>query len=336
MAISRPVRRGAFPGMALRGTDLACVCGSTGNHETGATMRVTKGWIGAGLLAALAAGGCSPEREGVAVESRPERAEPRRVPPVALRQALDEARARILAVGDSAREALGRVRGLSRQERAALRRDVNDEQIAVARRLGVRASGDAEIRSLRVRGRLVELEDSTRYWVVRELDHSRPFVTPDTRAMLVEIGRRFHARLDSLGLPPYRMEVTSVLRTAENQADLRRVNANAADGVSAHEFGTTVDVSHVRFAAPADPALTAEVPSAPEATPPMRMVEGLVLEEAARQHAQALQAELGRVIGEMREEGKLRVMMERRQPVYHMTVARRFPGGSGSPGASAR
>ncbi|HEV2148852.1 MAG TPA: DUF5715 family protein, partial [Longimicrobiaceae bacterium] len=238
---------------------------------------------------------------------------------------LEPVRAAILERGDSVRASFAGVRGLTREERAGLRRDVNAEQIATARRLGVRASGDEAIERLVQRGRLVELEDSTRYWIVRDLNHSRPYVTPDTRAMLVEVGRRFHARLDSLGLPPYRMEVTSVLRTPETQAELRSVNSNASQGVSAHEFGTTLDVSHVRYSAPAAAALTIEVPDAPELTPQFRVVEAVVLEEAARQHAQALQAELGRVIGEMRAEGKLRVMMERRQPVYHMTVARRFP-----------
>jgi hypothetical protein len=38
-----------------------------------------------------------------------------------------------------------------------------------------------------------------------------------------------------------------------------------------------------------------------------------------------LQAELGRAIAEMRNEGALHVMMENQQPVYHMTVARHFP-----------
>ncbi len=283
-----------------------------------------------GLAAALAAGACSPERDaGPVAGSRPDRvatlaaAEPG-APSVPDRE-LDGVRAAILARGDSVREAFRHVRGLSREERAQLRRDVNAQQIATARRLGVRAGGDAEIDRLVRRGELVELEDSTRYWVTRELRHSHPFVTPDTRAMLVEIGRRFHARLDSLGLPAYRMEVTSVLRTEESQADLRGVNPNASQGVSAHEFGTTLDVSHVRFTAPMASELTAEVPGAPEATAAFRVVEAIVLAELARQNAQALQAELGRVLAELREEGKLRVMMERRQPVYHMTVARRFP-----------
>ncbi|HEX2191299.1 MAG TPA: DUF5715 family protein [Longimicrobiaceae bacterium] len=294
-------------------------------------MRGERGRTGAGLLVVLAVAGCSPEREARPTESRPAAAAhvaaAAPASPADVEREMELARTGILARGDSAREAFDRARGLTREERAELRRDVNAEQVATARRLGVRASGEEEIERLRRQGRLVALEDSTEYWVLRDLDYSRPYVTPDTRAMLVEAGRRFHARLDSLGLPRYRMEVTSVLRTAETQADLRSVNSNAAAGVSAHEFGTTLDVSHVRFAPPAAAALVVEVPSAPELTPQFRVVEATVLEEVGRERAVALQGELGRVLGEMREEGKLRVMMERRQPVYHMTVARRFPAG---------
>jgi hypothetical protein len=281
-------------------------------------MRGKRSWIGAGLVMLLA-GGCSPDRDNRLTESdsRTARANPE-LAAQARRAELQRLQATIAAEADSVQEAFRGVRALTREERRELRRDVNAGQIATARSLGVRASGEAEITRLRGQGRLVALEDSTRYWVLRDLEHSVPFVTPDAKAMLQEVGRRFHARLDSLGLPRYRMQVTSVLRTAETQADLRQSNANASQGVSAHEFGTTLDVSHVRFTAPA----ASRVASNPELAAQARQMEAGMLEEAAKEHAAALQAELGRVLREMRAEGKLRVMMESRQPVYHMTVAR--------------
>ena len=206
------------------------------------------------------------------------------------------------------RAAFGRARPLGAREVAALRQDVNAEQVATARRLGIRASGQAAIDALAREGRLVALGDSTAYWVLRDMDHSVPFVTPDARAMLVELGRRFHARLDRLGLPRYRMKVTSALRTDETQADLRKTNSYASRTTSAHEFGTTIDVSHERFAVPAV------------------RVEGEteLLEAVGKEHAKVLQAELGRAIAELRDERALHVMMENLQPVYHMTVARHF------------
>jgi hypothetical protein len=226
-------------------------------------------------------------------------------------------RARVAARGDSVRAAFRRARPLGAREVAELRQDVNAEQIATARALGIRAGGQARIEALEREGRLVPLGDSTAYWVLRDMDHSVPYVTPDARAMLTELGRRFHARLDRLGLPRYRMKVTSALRTDETQAELRKINSYASRTVSAHEFGTTIDVSHERFAVPADPR--------PEGSAALGL-EREMLEEVGKEQAKVLQAELGRAIAEMRDQRALHVMMENMQPVYHMTVARRFAG----------
>jgi hypothetical protein len=197
---------------------------------------------------------------------------------------------------------------------------MNATQIATARSMGTRASGEAEIQRLAREGRLVALGDSAAFWVLREMDHSVPYVTPDARAMLMEIGRRFHARLDSLGLPRYRMKVTSAIRTDATQADLRRTNSYASRTVSAHEFGTTVDVSHERFAVPAaERTAGAGTRAAVE-----REMEEEMLEEVGKENAKALQAALGRAVADLRDQEALHVMMENKQPVYHMTVRRRL------------
>ena len=221
---------------------------------------------------------------------------------------------------DSARvaAAFARAEPLTAREVGNLRRDRNARQIATARRLGRRVAGDAEIQQLVREGVLVALGDSTSWWILRDMDHSVPYVTPDTRALLVELGRRFHARMDSLGLPRYRMKVTSALRTDSTQAALRRINSYASRTVSAHEFGTTVDVSHERFAAPAE-----------ERTRSGWAMEAVMLDSVGKEHHRVLQAELGRALAELRAAGMLYVMMENRQPVYHFTLARRLGGGAG-------
>jgi hypothetical protein len=226
------------------------------------------------------------------------------------------------AYADSIDHELRSVRRLSGREIASLRRDVNREQIAKAKALGLEAASFQQMASLAERGRLVRMDDSTGYWVVDTLTQSAPFLTPDAAAMLTEVGRRFQARLDSLGLPAFRMEVTSVMRTAEDQAHLRRINANASKIVSAHQFGTTLDVSHLRFAAPANPLPDS---SAARSDPRVAQIYALALDSVAAHNASALSAILGRVIHQMKGEGKLLVMMERQQAVYHMTVACPFP-----------
>jgi hypothetical protein len=281
------------------------------------------------LLMVLAMSGCSREdvipggEAGGSTAVEPSLSTAAPAPPPVLTPA-DSARllAELEVEFDSVRNAFNQVSSLRAREVAELRQDRNAEQIAVARRLGLRAAGDAEIERLVSEDRLVALGDSTEYWVLRPMEHSVPYVTPDTRALLEEIGRRFHARLDSVGLPRYRMKFTSALRTAERQAALRRVNSNASATVSAHEFGTTVDISYERFAAPVD-----AVQESAGATDPRETLRVVMLDSLGVKHGAALRAELGRAIASLRDEGALHVMMENTQTVYHMTLGRGFEPG---------
>ena len=116
--------------------------------------------------------------------------------------------------------------------------------------------------------------------------------------------------------------VGDAIRTEEAQVDLRRTNSYAARSTSAHQYGTTVDVSHERFAVPAGPR--AGSGAAAQAPAGAWEMEAEMLEEVAREHAKALQAELGRALAELRAAGAVHVMMENKQPVYHFTLARRF------------
>jgi hypothetical protein len=227
-------------------------------------------------------------------------------------------RAAFVVHADSIDRRLRRVRALTRDERARLQRDVNEVQIERARQLGVRV---VTVEPLAAAGHLVRLPDTTQHWVIRELDYSVPYVTPDAHAMLIEVAERFHARLDSAGVPRYRLDITSVLRTPEKQAELRRRNANASRVESAHEFGTTVDLAYRRFAPPAGPLPLEPHPSLADSA---RVLADSIVVETGRLRGAELQAVLGRVLHEMQDEGKVLVRMERRQTVYHITVARRF------------
>ncbi len=237
---------------------------------------------------------------------------------------LEEEVRRLEAAVDSVDRVLIRIPNLTSREQGVLRRDANAAQTARARALGIPRGGDVE--RLEESGRLRELASSSRYWVVRDLDYSAPYVTPDAEAMLAEIGERWLASLDSLGLPAFRLEITSVLRTPADQARLRRSNPNAASGVSSHEFGTTIDIAYRRFAPPLGAAEDRLAGANPALRPHLAAVHDSLLAETAAMRGTELQAVLGRVIAAMREEGKLMVMMERQQTVYHMTVAKRMPG----------
>lgn len=222
----------------------------------------------------------------------------------------------IEALADSIDELLQPHPLLTAAQERSLRADANAEHVARARALGVDPEDAGR------RGRLATIPEDTTGWIVRELDHSEPLLTPAALALLGEIADRYQARLSDLGLPPFRVEVTSAFRTAETQRDLRSSNPNAAAGRSSHEFGTTFDLAYSGFAAP----LQAEIPIPPDAPDWLRDhlrsdLDARLATVAARR-SRELQQVLGLVLLELREEGRALVQLEVRQPVYHITVAR--------------
>ena len=206
-------------------------------------------------------------------------------------------------------------------EEAALRRFLNASHVARARALGVRVQDRAARDSLLDAGRLVRLEDSTSYWIVRP-GTSPAYVVPEMRALLEVLGERLQGRLREMGLPPYRIEVTSALRTSIRQARLRRTNPNAATGVSSHEFGATVDLSYAAFAPPPEvsPELLESAP--PALHPHLERIVDLAMESVSARKSRELGAIFGRVLREAQAEGLALVIYERQQTVYHVTVAR--------------
>lgn len=279
-------------------------------------MRSSGRWVRVGAAVALlaAVSGCGERPETGEASTAPAPARPAEPPaePVEPQLVL----ATVQQAADSADRLLRKVPNLTGDERSRLRRDVNELQVARARQLGVRVVSDVD--PLVRAGRLVRLADSTEHWVVRELDYSEPYLTPAAESMLLEIGERFHARLDSLGVPRFRLDITSVLRTPEKQAALRRTNRNASRTESSHEFGTTLDIAYRRFAPPAHEDVQRLAGTD-------RMLADSTFIETGRLRGAELQAVLGRVLLEMQREGKLMVIMERSQTVFHITVARRLP-----------
>ena len=210
-------------------------------------------------------------------------------------------------------------------DEAALRRFDNDAQLAVARRLGIGpGTRRADLDRMVAEGRVTRLRDSTDQWIVRKLDSSSPYLARDAASALSEIAQRFQRALARLGLPAYRLEGPSALRSAEDQAALRRTNVNAAAGESTHQYGTTFDVAYSAFAPPATRMVEPAIPEAPWLESHLAWVAGALAETVAARRSRELMAILGNVLIEMQNEGKIMVTLERLQPVYHMTVARRY------------
>ena len=128
---------------------------------------------------------------------------------------------------------------------------------------------------------------------VDTLKYSKPYLVPEAAALLHEIGSRFRDSLDAHGGGDYRVKVTSVLRTADNVKRLRRRNRNAVDS-SVHQFGTTVDISYVRFVRDSE-------------TCPDRGTDDL-------------KALLAQILFDLRNEGRCWVKYEIHQPCFHITA----------------
>ena len=90
----------------------------------------------------------------------------------------------------------------------------------------------------------------------------------------------------------YKIRVTSILRTEGSVAKLRRVNRNASDA-SAHQFGTTFDISYSKF---------------------MCCDSSYVIRQ------EDLKNILGEILNNLRNEGRCFVKYEVKQGCFHITA----------------
>lgn len=128
--------------------------------------------------------------------------------------------------------------------------DMNDVQLATAKRLGISEIEDRDEAAKRKK-ELVYIGASPLYRV-ENLAHSVPYLTPRAQRLLNEISLSFIDSLQRKGLPFYRPIVTSVLRTKKDVERLRRVNPNASPN-SCHQYGTTFDICYNSFWRVIDP-----------------------------------------------------------------------------------
>lgn len=122
--------------------------------------------------------------------------------------------------------------------------DLNDKHMAIAQAIGVSAVKDRTAAE-KLKKKLKLIEDNELY-SVDSLTHSIPYLIPGAAQLLEDIGRNFLDSLESKGLNPNKVIVTSVLRTDDDVRRLRRTNINASAN-SVHRYGTTFDISWKRF-----------------------------------------------------------------------------------------
>jgi len=139
---------------------------------------------------------------------------------------------------------------------------------------------------------LVQVTDN-RFYQLKSLTHSQPYLIPEAIDMLNEIGYRFQQRLKEKKYKNYRFRITSLLRTEETQSNLCHRNGNATKSSSCHLYGTTVDISYKNFYN--------------------------IKADSIESSWEAIQA-MTYALSEMRKECKLLVIRERHQSCFHITV----------------
>ncbi|MGJ7029780.1 DUF5715 family protein [Niabella hirudinis] len=111
----------------------------------------------------------------------------------------------------------------------------------VARRHGVPLlKSSAQVKSYVSKKKLTKVNSGKGYRV-QKLTYSTPYLTPRAKAVLNQIARSFYAQTKST------FTITSLTRTLNGQDRLRRVNGNATSGISSHNYGSSFDISYIRF-----------------------------------------------------------------------------------------
>ena len=122
--------------------------------------------------------------------------------------------------------------------------DLNKVHLEAARKIGIEPVASRE-EAEHASKKMVEVR-TNEYYEVEELTHSIPFLVPEAADLLEDIGRNFQDSLRNLNASLYKIKVTSVTRTVADVKKLRKRNTNSSLN-SAHQYGTTFDVSWARY-----------------------------------------------------------------------------------------
>ena len=175
--------------------------------------------------------------------------------------------------------------------------DLNDVQLATAKRIGIRPIASREEAEDEVESAYLERFASCERYDVDSLTHSIPYLIPKASALLDTIGVNFLDSLKHKGLNPNKIIVTSVLRTKDDVKRLRRTNGNASLN-SCHFYGTTFDISWKRFTKVEHP-------------------EGRPMQDVS---ADTLKLVLSEVLRDLRKADRCYVKYELRQGCFHITA----------------
>ena len=180
---------------------------------------------------------------------------------------------------------------------ATLFNDQNGVQLKSARKFGIKQALKNRDAADDVKDSLVQIKNNSHYNIAK-LTHSIPYLTEGATGLLDMIGKNFLDSLESKGLNPNKIIVTSVLRTQEDIKKLQKSgNPNAVNN-SAHCYATTFDITYARY----DKIKFKN----------FRLCESV--------EPELLKKVLGEVLRDLRKQNKCYVKYEVRQRCFHITT----------------
>lgn len=179
---------------------------------------------------------------------------------------------------------------------ATLFNDQNGVQLKSARKFGIKQTLKNRDAADDVKDSLVHIKDNIHYSIAK-LTHSIPYLTNGAAGLLDMIGKNFLDSLESKGLNPNKIIVTSVLRTQEDIEKLQKSNPNSVKN-SAHCYATTFDITYARF----------------------NKIKFKNLRLCESVESELLKKVLGEVLRDLRKQNKCYVKYEVRQRCFHITT----------------
>ena len=180
---------------------------------------------------------------------------------------------------------------------ATLFNDQNGVQLKAAAKFGIQQPLKNRNEADKVRDGLVRIRDNSHYSIAK-LTHSIPYLTDGAAELLDMIGKNFLDSLESKGLNPNKIIVTSVLRTQEDVKKLQKSGNPNAVSNSAHCYATTFDITYTYY----DKSWFKK----------FRFCESVETE--------TLKKVLGEVLKDLRKQKKCYVKYEVKQRCFHITT----------------
>ncbi len=168
--------------------------------------------------------------------------------------------------------------------------DSNDIHLSVAQNIGITPMLTRD--EIQSQIDFLELIDTNDFYKLDSLTHSIPYLVPKAKNLLDKIAFNFQDSLKSKKGYPHKIIVTSVLRTDEDIKKLRKRNGNSSEA-SAHSYGTTFDITYIRYEA---------------------------VDTVAKIPANKLKTVLAEVLRDLKSDDLCYVKYEKKQGCFHITA----------------